>query len=65
VDDVLCFFRCAGSLAQFREYVVLWDGVCGDRGHGLGMADQLVFHSVCGDGDGGVVLEYANEVCFR
>jgi amino acid transporter len=31
----------------------------------LGMADQLVFYSVCGDGDGGVVFEYANKVCFR
>lgn len=56
MDDVLRFVRCPGAVAEFCEYIVLWDGVCWYGRYGLGVVDQLVFYPVCGDGDGGVVL---------
>ena len=60
MDDILRFFRRFGLAAQFCQYAVLWHGICGHWGDGVGLADLLDFHPMCGYGYGRAVQFYAN-----
>lgn len=55
MDYFLRLVRRTGVAAQFCEYALLWNGVCGDGRHGLGVVDKLDLYSMCCDGYGGVV----------
>ena len=52
MDVVLCQLRRPRPASLVCQYSLLWHGICGNAGHGLGLDHCYVLHSMCCNGNG-------------